>query len=277
MNLWNLLNPPENSPIAVVGAGGKSSFLGRIAGAARDLQEHPGLILTATTRLWEDQADMADRTVYLNGDYDVARCRPAPEEVVLVVNTPLPRLGKLEGVPPEFVCELASAYGDVPIVVEADGAAGALFKVPGPAEPVVPECSVVVVAVTAFPALNRVVDTTWIHRYSQFALLGAGLTPGVGAAKTGVGSAKTATARLGPREMAYFLDHPEGVFKGAPPGARKIWLISHVETDACRETAGEFARSVAGFQLRPVAEIGYDVLIGSLSAGMPISFWRDWE
>jgi probable selenium-dependent hydroxylase accessory protein YqeC len=256
MNLWELLDLSQNSPVALVGAGGKSSVMARLAMEYREgIGEPggPGIILTSTTRLKEEQVDMADRTVYLYDGEDVARCRPGEDEVLLVVKAPLPRVGKLEGVSPELVCRLAAAWPEVPIIVEADGAAGALFKVPGTAEPVIPRCVATVVAVSAYPALDCLPEPRRIHRWDSLLELFGPTGP---------------PKRLGPVEVAFMLGHPDGVFKGSPEGAHRFWLINQVDAATERERTDSFLETMV------LSGQHETILSGSAAGREPFVRWR---
>ncbi len=256
MNLWDLLGLSRYSPLALVGAGGKSSVMARLALEYREgIGEtgRTGIILTSTTRLKEEQADMADRTAFLHGEENVERCRPGEDEVLLVVNAPLPRSGKLEGVSPDLVCRLSAAWPGVPIIVEADGAAGAQFKVPGTGEPVISACTATVVAVSAQNALGAAVDCKRVHRWDSLAALYKPAVP---------------PSVLGPGEVSFLLNHPDGIFKGAPVEARRIWLINQVDGAEDRLRADSFLKTLGQAERRET------ILVGSAAGREPFVHWR---
>jgi probable selenium-dependent hydroxylase accessory protein YqeC len=216
--LWELLNPTEQGPIAVVGAGGKSALLAATADQAKRREQ--SLLLTVTTRLALAQASMADRTVYLDSDGYASlpsALGPKHGEVVLLARKPLAKDSKIRGVSPDTVDQLAGTFPGIPLVVEADGAAGADLKIPGAGEPVIPSCAATVVVVTGLPALGLPLGSAVVHRRQTLAALFPGQD------------------RVSPYLLSGLLTHPEGAFKGAPPGARRIWLVNKAE--GARETA----------------------------------------
>ncbi|MFO8064902.1 MAG: selenium cofactor biosynthesis protein YqeC [Spirochaetota bacterium] len=230
ISLWDLLDPSRCSPAAFVGAGGKSAALARAAGEARE--RGVGVFLSVTTRLALRQADIADRTVFLRsaGAYETvpppaSAPAPASGESVLVAEAPLPEVEKISGVPPDYICNLAAAHPGTPVFVEADGAAEAHLKVPGPQEPAVPSCSRLVAAVTGFPAFGALVSQARIHRRERLSALAG------------------APQRVDPALIGMLLAHREGCFKGAPAGARRIWLINQADTHSQMLQAREFAEA----------------------------------
>lgn len=225
--LWELLDLPRRSPVAVVGGGGKSSLLAAAAAEAR--QHGTRLLLTVTTRIALQQQRMADRTVYLApglGDDDLEAATPRDGEVVLVAWRPLEEAHKIEGVPVETVASLLATLRGGSVILEADGGAGADLKVPGPGEPVIPEVAATVVAVTGLPALGARIEEARVHRREVL----EGLLPG--------------QQRLSPALLAALLTHPEGSFKGAPPQARRIWLINKADGPLEMARAKAFAEEV---------------------------------
>ena len=257
--------PEGGRPIAVVGAGGKSAAIARLIGEWRDgAGGGAGMIATVTTRLKEEQALVADRVVYLAEDAEppAVGFNVGPTESVLVVGNRLPELGKLDGVGADTVCRLAEENPDTPIVVEADGAAGALVKVPGYHEPVIPACAATVVVVTGFPALGRPIDRDAIHRYDRFVeLFGEHV------------------AALSPEIVAGLLRHPDGSFRGAPVGARRYWLINQVESEDAFRQAEVFADEVAARLEATGRSRGWldrridGIIIGAVQTRQPLIFW----
>ena len=195
--LWKILEPRKSSPVAVVGAGGKSALLAAAAAEAR--RQGSTLFLSVTTRLALPQTEMADRTIYLAeapggapGEAPLKGLAPRDGEVVLLASRLLEEVRKIEGVPPETLASLAAAGSYTPLILEADGAAAADLKVPGPGEPVIPDITSTVVAVTGLPALGADIGKARVHRREML----ENLFPG--------------ERRLSPSLLAALLAHPEG-------------------------------------------------------------------
>jgi probable selenium-dependent hydroxylase accessory protein YqeC len=254
--LWEALELDSGGVITIVGAGGKSALLKRAAMECRD--HGAALLLSVTTRLAMAQEEIADRTVRIAAvtpdgdgsavaDWTAQHLAPAPGEVVLFAGGQLPEIGKTKGISPEKLCLLVRKHPESPLLVEADGAAGADLKVPGPGEPVIPECARLVVAVTGLPALGTDRREARVHRREALERLAPG------------------SDRLDPELVGALLSHPEGCFKGTPPGARQIWLINQADTPDAIERAQGFAEE-AGSPTNCAAPPDL-ILVGSLRFG----------
>jgi probable selenium-dependent hydroxylase accessory protein YqeC len=254
--LWEAIELGTGGVVALVGAGGKSALLSRAATEARE--RGAALLLSVTTRLATSQERIADRTVRVagnalgvegssNGDSSAAYLAPAPGEVILFAGGRLPKMGKTEGISPEQACALSRQRPHAPLLVEADGAAGADLKVPGPEEPVIPACARLVVAVTGLPALGTDQKKARVHRWEALERLAPG------------------GDRIDPDLLGALLSHREGCFKGAPAGARRVWLINQAETPDAMERARGFAEEACS--PKNCAAPPDLILVGSLRFG----------
>ena len=188
--------------VAVVGAGGKTTLVYRLAGEARAC----GLtvLVTTTTHMGT-----------LRRERHRARCSWSPTAIPLAaLAEALAREGratllgrrvrpdKLEGIAPARVDALA-ALADL-VLVEADGARGRSLKVPAPHEPVIPRSTTLVVVVCALDALGQPLDEEHVHRV-ELVRAATGVEPG-----EAVDEDCLATA----------LRHPDGYPSRIPPRAR---------------------------------------------------------
>lgn len=252
--LWELLKLDDAPVVALVGAGGKSAALEEAVAEGRDAGRT--LILSVTTRLWTEQERIADRTVLLSeqdgsgaqpGEPALVHTAPGLGEVLLFVQRRSPEEKKSEGVSPERVCAIAEASPGIPVLLEADGAAGADLKVPGPGEPAIPRCAQTVVVVTGLPALGAAAAQARVHRRERLEQLAGG------------------REHLDPELLSLLLAHPEGCFRGCPSGARRIWLINKADTPEAMARARAFAEAV---MIRCNDEsLPNVVAVGSLAAG----------
>jgi probable selenium-dependent hydroxylase accessory protein YqeC len=249
--LWDILMLPGSSPVAFVGAGGKSAALRLLAEEAK--MRGCGAVLTVTTKLSADQADMADELIYRRGsEQGFPQRRLDSGRVVLAAEEPLTELGKIRGLSPDEVCRLAREYPALPFFIEADGASGAGLKIPGENEPLIPDCCRTVVALTGYPVLNAAASEAAIHRREGL----AGFREGSG------------ETIIDPALMRRLLSDPAGSFKGAPETAWKVWLINGADSAADIEKAACFAEEV----MRPPAAADM-VVAGSLRGGGEL-LWR---
>jgi probable selenium-dependent hydroxylase accessory protein YqeC len=147
--------------VGVVGAGGKTTLVYRMAAEAR--QAGLRVLVTTTTHMGTlPEATTGPLLVEEEGGETTAvRSALAREGRATLLGRRL-RADKLEGVAPERVDEL-SAEADL-VLVEADGARGRSLKVPAAHEPVLPRLTTLVVVVAALDVLGEPLTEDRIHR-----------------------------------------------------------------------------------------------------------------
>jgi len=150
--------------VAVVGAGGKTTLVYRLASEARAA----GLtVLVTTTTHMGALDDEVTGPVLVDGesaDTLVALGEALAGEGRATLLGRRLRPDKLEGIAPARVDVLAP-LADL-VLVEADGARGRSLKVPAPHEPVIPASTTLVVVVCALDALGQPLDEDRVHRTS---------------------------------------------------------------------------------------------------------------
>ena len=223
----------DREVVAFVGAGGKTTALFRLA---RELRAGGALVVvTTTTKILIPPASL---------DLDVV-VEPQPFRLFATVATALARglirvaarattaEGKLEGVPPEWVADLADLPGVTHVLVEADGAARKPFTAPREGEPVIPASATIVVPVVGIDALGQPLCAAVAHRPEQVTAL-TGLADG---------------DRLEAWAIARVLLDPRGSTRGTPRGARIVPLVNKADSPqrvgAARELAAELRRAGA--------------------------------
>ena len=159
-DLWRL-GPGE--VISVVGGGGKSTLLELLARQYE--QEGERVILATTTRMWPPRPGVDARPLVTATDLPglLAQIQDAPERSPVVGRSVLPN-GKLEDVPLEWVPALRDLGWVAAVIVEADGAAGRPLKAPAAWEPVVPDCTTLMVVMSGLDAQGARLDEDSVHR-----------------------------------------------------------------------------------------------------------------
>ncbi len=191
--LKDLLRPGEGV-VSFVGAGGKTTFIYTLA---RQLSGWGAKVLvTTTTKMYPPP-----RNFMLLGSG-----RVPPYKHLTVGHEVDPESGKLLGIDPAEIPELMERFRANYVLVEADGAAGHPLKAPEGHEPVIPVCSDLVIGVMGLDALGKPADEETVFRLDAF-LRVTGLQRG---------------GLIGPEHLEALAAHPEGLFKGAPEGARKL-------------------------------------------------------
>ncbi|WP_421282919.1 selenium cofactor biosynthesis protein YqeC [Aeromonas veronii] len=212
-----LLNPlTENidsrtTLISLCGAGGKTSTLFWLA--EYFYQQGKKVLITTTTRMFLP-APSHYRELIIEADpvRQLTRCQQLPDKPTLVAlfSHLDERTGKVAGPDLRQIDLLKGQKRFDLILVEADGAHHKLLKVPALHEPCIPHQSDWVIALLGGAMVGANAEPAQIHRWAELQAL-CGIAAGE------------------PLDWALFdrlLSHPEGVFKGTPPGARRIWFIN---------------------------------------------------
>lgn len=209
----------RGSVVALVGAGGKTTTLYRLAREAAGAGWR--VLLTSTTHMGAPRA--GDLVLDEEGDA-LRRVRVALERTgqALVLGRRL-REDKLAGVPPGRVDELA-ALADL-VVVEADGARGRSLKAPAAHEPVLPGSTSLLLALAGLDVLGAAFDGERVHRLDEVARA-TGLGPG--------GVVDEAAVRAA-------LAWPEGYVGRTPAGASRAVFLNKAEGDERWQAARRLA------------------------------------
>jgi probable selenium-dependent hydroxylase accessory protein YqeC len=244
--------PQAGGVISLVGAGGKTTLMFRIA---RELAAAGETVLTTTTtRIYPPQAAQSGQVV--------VAARPAAALAQLAhrlrrsrhVTTAagwIPEAGKLAGYPPESVAALRAAGLFRWILVEADGAARRPLKAPAAHEPVIPACSDWVIAVAGMAAVGRPLDARWVFRPERFGAL-AGISAG---------------EPVTPGAIAAVLLHPQGMMKGLGLKAARCVFLNQLDLPGAAEAARAVCAALARSIYQPVDRI----LIGSAAENGTVS------
>ena len=228
MRLSRALDIGKGDVITLVGAGGKTTAMYRLAQELADLGWR---VVTTTTTLIRPPTPAQSEHVILNPDPDgllrqLQEALKSHRRVTIATGRIADEKGKLRGLPPDLVAPILALPDVDTVIVEGDGARGRSLKAPAPHEPVVPSATTILVPVAAADALGKPLSQEMAHRPERAAAL-AGLAPGDG---------------ITPKVMATVLAHPQGGLKGAPPGARVLPLLNKVEDEEALAGAREVAR-----------------------------------
>ncbi len=239
IGLDRALRLSATSRLALVGAGGKSSVLLKLACSGMRLiattTTHLAVEQAATFCQWErvEDGEGVDRWSWTDGPVLVTGKKMSDGRV---------------GAPGEMVyghlLRIAKDEG-VPIVVEADGAKKRKLKVPALHEPAIPGWVNHVLVVVGAEGVGKPLSDEWVHRPERFSAL-AGIAMGEEVTWQAVGKV---------------LLNAEGGLKNIPPNARRSVFINQVETEDQKAGAATLARILLA---------SYDsVLIGALLPKRP--------
>jgi len=225
MTLSEALGVKRDEVVALVGGGGKSSAMFRLA---REAVEHGGAaITTTTTKIFAAQIALAPAHVKAaEATRERVTAALAAHRHVLVIGPPNAETGKADGVSLELFHRLRTWCPDACILNEADGSRMRPFKAPAEHEPVIPPETTLVVPVVGADVLGKTLDAAHVHR------------PELVSALSGAPVGATITPEL----VARVLSHRHGGLKGVPDGARVVVVINKVEALSDRAPAQETAR-----------------------------------
>jgi len=246
MRLYQALGLQAREIITVVGAGGKTSALICLA---RELAAAGRRVVVApTTKMLLSQLRQLAEPVITSDTASLAAgvATGLKRGNLVTCGSGVTDQGKVKGLDAAGVTALAELDIDY-LLLEGDGAAGALLKVPAGHEPVIPPVTTMVVTVAGLPVLGRPLAAPFVHR------------PRLAAGLLGREEGFLVTAH----DVARLLVHPRGGRKGVPPAARWVVLLNQAE-DYGLLRAG---RSVAGAVF---AAGGEKVILGAVATPAPV-------
>ena len=136
------------------------------------------------------------------------------------------------------------------IIVEADGAARKPLKAPNATEPVIPESTSLVIAVTGMDALGCRLTEENVFR------------PEIVSRLTGLAKGGTVTADT----IATLITHPQGITKGSPAHARIVPFINKIDIIKDPAAADDLAGKILG-KRHPQIE---RVVLGQVQRAEPV-------
>lgn len=212
MQLKEALGLRDGEMVSLIGAGGKTTALLHLAKELRD--EGKKVLVTTTTKIFKPSKPHVDR-LFVIEHVDALLRETANLEGPLIIGagSKLDQ-DKLIGLPARWLDEIATSKHFAAVLVEADGAASRLFKVPAEFEPVVPGATDLTIWVLSIKILGKPLDTASVHRAETAAALSG----------TPLGTPVTEQLILN------LARHPEGCLKGIPAASRKSALINQADS-----------------------------------------------
>ncbi|HZQ36768.1 MAG TPA: selenium cofactor biosynthesis protein YqeC [Dehalococcoidia bacterium] len=205
------LGPRER--LAIVGGGGKTTILFRLAAEA--VAAGRTAVVGGTTRFTPPRAGYAPPLLIV-GEHDdlrpavAAALRESPARTIATGKGDKGRWLPLSAAQAEALAALPEI---ALLALEADGSRNRPFKAPGEGEPVIPDAMTVVLAVVGLDVLGQPLDEATVHRPERVAAL-SGLAPG---------------ERITAEAVARVLLHSEGGRKGVPAAARWLPVLNKAE------------------------------------------------
>lgn len=231
MQLQTCFRIRHDEVVAIVGGGGKSTLMFRLA--EEIVAAGRRVITTTTTRIFSAQTELAPCHMEVGNPANMLRELPVllqahPHVLITMAHGDIS--GKAPGIPAEFVEHLKKNIGDpkLTILVEADGSRMRSLKAPAAHEPVIPNCTTLLVPIVGADIFGECLSDEHVHR----AQIAADL---IGARIGGL---------VTPDMVSRILLHPQGGVKGMPLGSRLVPVINKVETQDRLQAGRDTARSL---------------------------------
>lgn len=196
--------------VSVVGAGGKTSLLCRLAQEYAKAGQQA--VVTTTTHILKE-----DRPYFLADPSpdQIRKCLEAYGQAWAGGSSPG---GRLKGLPEE---DLKQIFGwGIPVLIEADGAKRMPLKVPADHEPVILPQTTHVLSVYGLDAVGRPLEEVCFRQKEAEALL-----------------EKRGTEQVTPEDIAFLAASERGGRKGCPPGALYTVVLNKADTPDRRKAA----------------------------------------
>lgn len=237
----------DKEHVALVGAGGKSTLLFALSGELKGINRK--VLMSTTTKVWRREASEADSVWFSGCDESWREGLRKDLEGGKTVFLGLRTLenGKVQGVDRSVLDALYQEEDLDYLLVEADGSAGHPVKAPAQDEPVIPESTTSVLALMGVEALGKPLIPEIVFRVEPFERI----------------------TRIAPGEIITSLPlskifvHPDGLFKSASAGARKVVLLNKADLAHDREGVRSLTRHI-------LADCRMDVervIVGSMRTG----------
>jgi molybdenum cofactor cytidylyltransferase len=205
----NIIHEKAPSSIAFVGAGGKTTAIFQLA---RNLPQP--VIVTTTTHMGQWQIGLADRHIIADTPQTLTSAIEEAQGVILVTG-PISgdRTNPLSPSDLSILNQYCTA-GQIPLLIEADGARQKPLKAPALHEPNLPDFIDLVVVVAGLSGLAKPLNEGFVHRPELFSTL--------------CEVAPDAVVRS--KDLIRFLKHEQGGRKNIPSSARSVVLLNQADT-----------------------------------------------
>lgn len=243
----------EGGVISLVGAGGKTSLMFRLA---HELSRAGDSVLTTTTtKIFDPEPEQSSRVLVSDSLPDLlAEAKGLLNHCghITMARDRLSAEGKLGGFPPQIIDAIRDSHLFRWVIVEADGAAGRPLKTPADHEPVVPQSTTTVVGLAGLSGIGQPLTDQWVFRSDRFAEV-TGVPPDANISETAVANA---------------FAHNNGIFKNTSPKASRVVFLNQADMPESRIAGQRIANLL-------VAEIDVGikrVIVGQLRAESPV--WK---
>ena len=244
-SLMDLLALRGGGVISIVGAGGKTSLMERLA--SEILAGGETVLVTTTTKIMMPRGEGRERVLVSRDTGEIlnmAKDLLFPAGRLTAAREYLPEQDKLVGFSAAEIGELEQGRLFNWILVEADGARRLPLKAPASHEPVIPPSSRWVIAVVGLDGIGKPLTEEWVFRSRLFADL-TGLAPG---------------AEITEESVAAALVREKGILKDCPLTALRYVFLNKADTEKRRVIGSRIAHLLRARGFRQPGK----VIVGAL-------------
>jgi len=216
--------------ISVVGAGGKTSTMFRLAQELKALGKK--VLATTTTNIALSETSQADHLVLDSSKNICCLSGVKPGTIVCLGSGMLDNKGKLTGIDREFIDEIYQKHLFDYIVVEADGSKRRPIKAPAHYEPVIPRETTRVVGLIGLDALGKSITEDYVHRPNLFCSI----------------TGKKMGDIIDRKCLTDLILSGNGLFKDAPRGCRRYVVFNKADHSGLEEEAQMTVHQLRGMK-----------------------------
>ncbi|MBU3917572.1 putative selenium-dependent hydroxylase accessory protein YqeC [bacterium] len=213
-SLFQTLSVRKGDVISFVGGGGKTSAIFSLADDLT-LKGYSVLITTTTAIFHPDEEGRRYHKLIMGEVEEVAAALNSESAEITIAAASIQQSDrKLQGFKPETIDGFRKTSVFDFILVEADGAKQLAVKAPAAHEPVIPSLTDLVVGVVGLDCLGKAVNPNFVHRVDLFSDI------------TGIPADRPITKE----SINSLVFAPNGLFKNAPSGSRRILILNKADT-----------------------------------------------
>lgn len=246
----------DGGVVSLVGAGGKTTFMFRLA---RELAlAGESVLTTTTTKIFMPSAEQSAHVIIEADPERLLRKAGKLKEKHIHITAGrefLASQGKLAGLGPDVINQIWDTDLFRWILVEADGAAFRPLKAPAAHEPVIPSRSAYVGAIIGMDALGKPLAEQWVFRANLFSQI-TGLPLGAAVSEESI--------------AAIILDQ-KGLMKGSPARAGRFVFLNKAD----REPLVEAGKKIGSLIFKKSGLQFEKVLIGVLKPEPSVILFQD--
>ena len=206
----------KNDVITLVGGGGKTSLMFKIANELKKLNKR--VLVTTTTKIYYPTKEQCDQYFDYN-DFDINKINGN----IIVVCKEVLRKDKVLGLNEIEIQSLMDLNVFDVCLIEGDGSRGISIKAPKSFEPVIPSFTNIVIGVIGADIFYKEINDENVFRVERFCEVTESIIGKI----------------LDENVISKLINSSEGLFKDAPSNARKIAVINKADDEEKKEISSK--------------------------------------